>query len=161
MTTEASLRFAPLGDMVDSEEALRSAAITAVFAVAINGDRVLAVRNERGWDIPGGHVEPNETAAVAFHRELYEEAAAKVQSAIPVGTIARPHATQYMLVFAARGVTLGSFAPTGDALDRAMLPDDELLNRYYGDRKLLKQVLDAARARLAIALHADGDALPR
>lgn len=39
-----------------------------------NGGRVLFVEHpERGWEIPGGHVEPGETPDEAMLRELYEE----------------------------------------------------------------------------------------
>lgn len=44
--------------------------VSAVFLLAIKGDTILAVRNERGWDIPGGHVEPGESYPGALAREL-------------------------------------------------------------------------------------------
>ena len=31
--------------------------VGAVFVLALWGDQILAVKNERGWDIPGGHLE--------------------------------------------------------------------------------------------------------
>ncbi|TDD23406.1 NUDIX hydrolase [Nonomuraea diastatica] len=48
---------------------------TCAFAfVSDRAGRTLMTRvDARGWDIPGGHLEPGETAADAAVRELYEE----------------------------------------------------------------------------------------
>ncbi|MFC4118248.1 NUDIX hydrolase [Nonomuraea zeae] len=50
---------------------------TSAFAfVADQAGRILMTcvdREGRGWDIPGGHLEPGETALDAAVRELYEE----------------------------------------------------------------------------------------
>lgn len=31
--------------------------VSAVFLIAFNDDGILCGRNERGWDVPGGHLE--------------------------------------------------------------------------------------------------------
>ena len=37
------------------------------------------------WELPGGHIEPGETALEAAHRELYEKTGAVEAELIPVG----------------------------------------------------------------------------
>lgn len=116
--------------------------------MAFSGDRILAIRNERGWDIPGGHVEPGESTLDALKRELAEEAGASVKRTLPIGTLAVPGADKVMLFFAADGIVLEAFVPANDALGREVIPVDELISRYYGDRNLMRDLIDKARARL-------------
>lgn len=47
---------------------------TCVFALGFIGERIVLARHERrGWDIPGGHLEPNEDFENGLLREVWEE----------------------------------------------------------------------------------------
>jgi ADP-ribose pyrophosphatase YjhB (NUDIX family) len=122
--------------------------VSAVFITAFSHGRILAVRNERGWDIPGGYLEPDESPQEALDRELIEEAAASVQWKVPYAILSNPRSDKIMLVFAGEGIALGEFAPRDDALGREMLTIDELIHRYYGDKNLLRDLITAGRRRL-------------
>jgi 8-oxo-dGTP pyrophosphatase MutT (NUDIX family) len=51
--------------------------ISAAFALAFSGERLLMTHlRHRGWDIPGGHVEPGEGSEETVRRELQEETGA-------------------------------------------------------------------------------------
>ncbi|NMO97037.1 NUDIX domain-containing protein [Paenibacillus lemnae] len=51
--------------------------ITSAYVLAFQDNRLLLTRlQDRGWDIPGGHLEQNETPEMAAVRELYEETGA-------------------------------------------------------------------------------------
>ncbi len=53
--------------------------ITAVCAFVFDKDgNILAVKNSRGWDIPGGKVEKGESSDGAVIREVFEEASVVV-----------------------------------------------------------------------------------
>jgi 8-oxo-dGTP diphosphatase len=48
--------------------------ITSVHGFCFYNDKVLLVDlNDRGWDIPGGHIEEDETTEQCFKREAMEE----------------------------------------------------------------------------------------
>jgi 8-oxo-dGTP pyrophosphatase MutT (NUDIX family) len=47
---------------------------TAVFGVGVMVDgRIVLTRNHRGWELPGGHIEPGESIEQALIRESLEE----------------------------------------------------------------------------------------
>jgi 8-oxo-dGTP pyrophosphatase MutT (NUDIX family) len=119
--------------------------ISAVFLCAFVADDVLAVRNERGWDIPGGHLEPGESALAALRRETAEEAAAGFERAEPFAVLSSSAAAKLMVFYVSRDLTLRRFVPVGDALDRQVMPIDELIARYHGDKAVLSALLNAAR----------------
>ncbi|MEV5498974.1 NUDIX domain-containing protein [Nonomuraea fuscirosea] len=64
-------------DVILSESLPPAERTTSAFAfVSDEGGRTLMTcvgREGRGWDIPGGHLEPGESAVDAASRELYEE----------------------------------------------------------------------------------------
>ncbi|MCD8507428.1 NUDIX domain-containing protein [Candidatus Woesebacteria bacterium] len=47
-----------------------------MHAIIFHGSRLVTIKNKRGYDIPGGHLEKNETPTTALKREISEEAGA-------------------------------------------------------------------------------------
>tara|TARA_Y100000034_G_scaffold85759_1_gene102793 strand:- start:696 stop:1211 length:516 start_codon:yes stop_codon:yes gene_type:complete len=45
----------------------------SVKAVLHRNDTILLIRNDKGWDLPGGHVRRGENKAAALVREIFEE----------------------------------------------------------------------------------------
>ena len=64
-------------DLLLTRELPQGYEVTTAFVIALDSaDRMLLTRVDRpgrGWDIPGGHLDPGETPAVAAARELAEE----------------------------------------------------------------------------------------
>lgn len=52
--------------------------IVAVKYYVVKDNALLLVRDARGWDVPGGHVEPGESAEEAVVREVLEETGCKL-----------------------------------------------------------------------------------
>jgi 8-oxo-dGTP pyrophosphatase MutT (NUDIX family) len=122
--------------------------ISAVFLVAFDGDQVLAVRNERGWDLPGGHIEPGESAVEALRRETSEEAGATFERAHLFVVVSSTESANLMAFYLGLGLRLGPFTPAPDALDRRLMQPPELLGLYHGDRRVLASLLEVATQKL-------------
>lgn len=75
--------------------------ITSVFAFILDqSNNILVIENKktnRGFEIPGGHVENQESPEAALYRECYEESYTKVKEAQPIVLyeILDPLATKY------------------------------------------------------------------
>lgn len=90
--------------------------IPAALVFPFYGDRVaLADIVTRGWCIPGGHLEPGETAEEAIHREAYEEAGVTLNQVFPIGYFVFTHADtgkkRYAPTFIGDIRTLGEIPP--------------------------------------------------
>ena len=123
--------------------------IGAVFLVAFSDGKVLSVRNERGWDVPGGHLEGEENILDGLRREIDEEAGAVFQSAEPYAVLSSQKSSRVMVFFAAPSCRLETFTSSEDALERDLLPAGELLSRYHGDKVLLSQLLEEAQKKIS------------
>jgi len=42
-------------------------------AVMHRNGKILLLKNDQGWDLPGGHIKRNETLTQGLHREVFEE----------------------------------------------------------------------------------------
>ena len=60
--------------------------VTAVKCYLIKDNNILLVKdNKRGWDVPGGHVEKDESPENALIREMEEEAGCRIRNIILIG----------------------------------------------------------------------------
>ena len=126
----------------NNEEPPLRETVSAVFLVAFQDGKVLSIQNERGWDIPGGHLEGEEDSFTALQREVLEEAGAVVNSAKPYAVLSSATSPKVMLFFASNSIELVEFVPSEDALARDLLSLEELLSRYYGDKDLLRSLIE-------------------
>lgn len=106
---------------------------TSALALAFDGDRILMTNlHQRGWDIPGGHLEAGETPEQAMRREVWEESGAivgavrvlgyqriRLLGAVPAD-YRYPHPDSYQVLFLARISDLSPFAATAEARERAL-----------------------------------------
>jgi ADP-ribose pyrophosphatase YjhB (NUDIX family) len=121
--------------------------LSAVFLIALDGSKILAIRNERGWEIPGGHIEPCETHEEALIREVQEEAGATFSDAKLLAIIESSNQDKYkdkvMLIYVTKNFKLGEFTPSEDAFDREVIEIKEFLERYKeGKSNIVKSSLD-------------------
>jgi 8-oxo-dGTP pyrophosphatase MutT (NUDIX family) len=104
----------------------------------LEGSKILAIRNERGWEIPGGHIEPGETHEEALIREVVEEAGATFSDAKLLAIIESSNQDKYkdkvMLIYVTKNFKLGEFTPSEDAFNREVIEIKEFLQRYKEGR---------------------------
>ncbi len=122
--------------------------VSSVYLIGFIGDRIVAARNERGWDIPGGHLEEGEELVGGLRRETEEEAGISFVDAIPYATLSLPNGQKYMLFFVSDSCKLGNFIPKPDAFERDLLEVETLIERYYGDKDLLRDLIKKAKENI-------------
>lgn len=128
---------------------IKKSEVSAVFLIGFIGDKIIACKNERGWDIPGGHLEDGEELIDGLRRETEEEAGASFVDAILYAKSSTSnkgkYKDKYMVVFTSNSCKLGDFTPKPDALERGLLDADTLIKRYHGDKDLLRDLIQKAK----------------
>lgn len=109
---------------------------SAVFLIALEGTKILAIRNDRGWEVPGGHIEEGETKEEALVREVEEEGGASFSDAKLLAIIESSNQDKYkdkvMLVYATNNFKLGEFTPSEDAFEREVIEIEDFLQKHKG-----------------------------
>ncbi|HZC27962.1 MAG TPA: NUDIX domain-containing protein [Actinopolymorphaceae bacterium] len=103
----------------------------SAFGFVFESDRVLLTHlHRRGWDVPGGVIDPGETPEQAAVREVWEETSAKVEIVEPVGfqelELFGPRPTNYrwpfpisvQVYYLCRLVELSPFEPNVESFER-------------------------------------------
>jgi 8-oxo-dGTP diphosphatase len=123
--------------------------ITGAFALVFVGDQMLMTKlrdQTRGWDIPGGGVEPGETPEEAMRREVHEEAGAKLGPARPFAYqevrllgrkpkgYASPYPDSYMVFYRAQLLSLEPFTGDEETEGRGLLPPNEARTTLWVQR---------------------------
>lgn len=120
------------------------------FAVIRDADgRVLISRRvDSGWyNLPGGGVEPHESAPEGVIREVREETGLEVSVGRLIGLYSKPQKHEMVLVFEAR-VIGGEMKPSDEADQHDWARPDEL-NRFSILPKHLERIHDALRNEAA------------
>src|SRR4030095_4614609 len=96
-------------------------ATIGAFAILLDDDaRVLCVRQNyapREWTLPGGRGAPDESPLAAGHRERREETGCRIAIERYIGTYARIDADDLVLLFGARILERGAWAPNHEIAD--------------------------------------------
>lgn len=121
---------------------------SAVFLLAIKGTKILTIKNERGWDIPGGHIEEGEDCIEALIREVQEEAGATFSDpkllAIVESDTQGKYKDKVMFIYTTDIFELGEFIPSEDAIDREIIEIEEFLKRYK-DAFNFREIIERAK----------------
>ncbi len=134
--------------------------ITSALALAFHkGNFLMTNLHDRGWDIPGGHIEPGETPEETMRREVMEEAAVELRPVRLLGyqrirllgdvptDYRYPHPDSYQVFYIGTVAKVLSFTPTVEAGDRTFFPLAEARQqRWVQDNQLM---FDAAYQMIA------------
>lgn len=112
--------------------------VTTAFALAFMNDHLLMTNlSKRGWDIPGGHVEPGEQLEETVRREVHEETGALLASLHLLGyqrlrllgprprEYRYPYPESYQVIYWTQVIALENFSSTTETQGRALFPPPE------------------------------------
>jgi ADP-ribose pyrophosphatase YjhB (NUDIX family) len=106
----------------------------------------VVIKNKRGWDIPGGHAEDQETPLQAFERELFEETGCKLLLGANLIAVLENKANPTTGIAVYSGLcSVGPFVATGEIYETKFVTEKELLEIYFGDKILLSQLLKLSK----------------
>lgn len=124
------------------------AEVTAVAVAAYLDNKILFIKNKRGWDIPGGHIEKTDkTHEHAARRELREEACAECGKLTPVGFMISdfyPDRKTYIIILRSQVTSLSEFKPRHETIKRMLMLPEECIKHYYGNPRLMEKLLKVA-----------------
>lgn len=114
--------------------------ITSAFALAFQGRSILMTNlNSRGWDIPGGHLEPGESPEEAVRREVVEETGVQLADLRFFGyqhirllapcpsNYRHPYPDSYQTFFLATVANMPEFSSTEETRGRTLFPPHQAM----------------------------------
>lgn len=125
------------------------------FSAFVKVNLLLIRHNTRGWDIPGGHIEPGESLDTALRRELFEEAAAIASSFCLLLFFIRlggpkppgykyPYPESYISCFAGHLLELKAFHGEFETVERRLFTPTEVrgLEWYQSHTEMFELALE-------------------
>ena len=131
--------------LVENTQLSKDINVNSVFLIGFINEKIVTVLNERGWDIPGGHVEPTDLDFFsALQREVIEESGVSIEKAIPYALLQFKDRKETMLFYASNSCTRGKFIPSFDAIDSKIMSVDAFLSAYHGKKEVMKILINNA-----------------
>ena len=143
--TSLGTAFMPSTKMIISSHCIPFTKDGKIIAVNIIG---------RGIDIPGGHIDDNETAIEAMQREVREEAQITIANPVladvwrltstntELGLSQKP----YLLVYATDVQAINEFIPNNETDKRFTLEPEAFIDSYFGGARMARVMIDRASA---------------
>lgn len=106
----------------------------------------------RGVDIPGGHIDANETAIEAMQREAQEEARITVSNPVIIdvwrlsstdsalGLSQKP----FILLYSVEVESMEDFHPNDEVSERLVLEPNDFIASYFGDKRQARVMVEKA-----------------
>jgi len=127
----------------------------SAYVIIIKDDKVLCAKLNRGVDIPGGHIDPEESPFDAMVREAKEETGAIVKSAHLVGAqkitlkcprpekYAYPYPVSYQLFYYSNDIEMGEFLKDEDSEGAIWIDLDKVYEVawFKNHKELFQEVL--------------------
>lgn len=139
--SEFDLAFAPLPNeshIILDDQPPPTELTTSALGLVFDGSRLLLPKlTQRGWDIPGGHIEAGELPEESFRREVREETGAILSVVCPLGYqkivihgpkpagYKYPYPESYQAFYWGLVERLGEFLPDDEVSERQLFAPDE------------------------------------
>ena len=116
--------------------------VSAVFLLGYIDNKIITGRNERGWDIPGGHVDPSDSDLVdALKREADEESGTIVGNVKPFAVVQFKGKEKVMLFYTSNDCKLVEFIPKEDALERELMAVPDFISKYNWRKDVIELLI--------------------
>lgn len=105
--------------------------------------KLVIIKNDRGYDVPGGHIEHNESPIDALYREIKEEAFATLDSPTPCWILCSDYNPKQItgILFFKSYCTLNNFEASNEISERALLLPEEFIACYHDNKQLMEHLL--------------------
>lgn len=116
--------------------------VTSCMVYVCHKNKILLSKPERGWGLPGGHREQNESAEACAIREVYEETGIEISNLQLAGgwKIEKLRQTQsnkrypklsYQLLITAKVKAIGEFNPKHESIERIFVKPNEISSYHH------------------------------
>ena len=116
--------------------------ITSVMGAVFNDGNLLLTKPIRGWGLPGGHIEDNESPEECLRRECIEEAGVEIGNLKLIGywktkKLKKLESNKiypdegFQLLYIADAIKVNDFVPMHEVSERMFIPTEEVRNIHH------------------------------
>lgn len=132
-------------NFIDDNSLPKINTVNAVFLVGFIDNKIIATKNERGWDIPGGSVELTDFDLIsALKREADEEAGSIIGEVIPFAVMQFKDRKTVMLFYTSKDCILVDFTPKPDSSEREIMSIPDFISKYNWRKDIMEILIKRA-----------------